>query len=136
MGIPHVPDQVRRAPRLGLRAVFAGIGRILLIADRPHASTSVPDEGGAAEEQWSWRPPGRRSPDVRMVTVRIATGLAAPALPMPNYDSLSLASIRARLRGLDGSQLRTLADYERRNAQRPEVLGMLERRIEKLEADT
>jgi hypothetical protein len=55
-------------------------------------------------------------------------------LPLANYDDLSLASIRARLRGLDVSQLRILAAYESKNAERPEVLGMFERRIEKLEA--
>ena len=135
MGIPRVPDQVRRAPTLGLRAVFAGIGRILLIADRPHASTAVPDEGGTAEEQWSWLQAGRASSAVRVVAAGTATEPFVPALPLPGYDILSLASIRARLRGLDVTQLRTLADYERRNAQRPDVLGMLERRIEKLEAD-
>lgn len=57
-----------------------------------------------------------------------------PALPLANYDDLSLASIRARLRGLDVSQLRVLVGYESKHAERPEVLGMFERRIEKLEA--
>jgi hypothetical protein len=61
-------------------------------------------------------------------------GHASITLPLPRYDELSLASIRARLRGLDAGQLRVLADFERTNAERPEVLGMLERRIEKLEA--
>jgi hypothetical protein len=58
------------------------------------------------------------------------------ALPLPRYDDLPLASIRARLRGLSVSQLRILAEYEARNAERPEVLGMFERRIEKLEAQS
>jgi hypothetical protein len=61
------------------------------------------------------------------------TGTAAD-LPLPNYDTLSLASIRARLRGLDVTQLKVLLDYEAANAERAEVLGMFERRIEKLEA--
>jgi hypothetical protein len=66
-----------------------------------------------------------------------ATASAAPAsaaLPLANYDSLSLASIRARLRGLDVPQLRTLLAYESANSERTDVLGMLERRIEKLES--
>jgi hypothetical protein len=37
------------------------------------------------------------------------------------------------MRGLDVSQLRLLSEYERKNAKRPEVLGMFERRISKLE---
>ena len=40
MGIPQVPEQVRRAPILALRAVFAGIGRILLSADRAGAGSA------------------------------------------------------------------------------------------------
>ena len=56
------------------------------------------------------------------------------ALPLPNYDTLSLASIRARLRSLDVAQLRILIDYEVTHAERPEVLGMFERRVEKLQA--
>jgi hypothetical protein len=58
---------------------------------------------------------------------------AAAALPMAGYDGLSLPSIRARLRNLDAVQLAVLAAYERTHAERPDVLGMLERRIEKLE---
>jgi len=62
--------------------------------------------------------------------------LAAPPaeLPVPNYDGLSLPSLRARLRGLDVPQLRTLVDYERANAARADVITMFERRIEKLTA--
>jgi hypothetical protein len=55
-------------------------------------------------------------------------------LPLAAYDTLSLPSIRARLRGLDTAQLRVLLAYEQAHAERPEVLGMFERRIEKLAA--
>ena len=55
-------------------------------------------------------------------------------LPISDYDRSSLASIRARLRGLDATQVRMLLDYERANAERQDVLGMFERRISKLEA--
>jgi hypothetical protein len=54
-------------------------------------------------------------------------------LPVPNYDDLSLASLRARLRTLDSGQLLMLLDYEKANAARPAVLTMFERRISKLE---
>ena len=53
---------------------------------------------------------------------------------MPNYDDLSVASLRARLRNLDRSQVRTLLDYEKAHAGRPDVLTMFERRITKLES--
>jgi hypothetical protein len=213
MGISQLSDQVRRAPTLAMRAVFAGIGRILLsddrllaragqsiarasgdgerprltaggrqrpglapaappgsrwrpldktgnvrllsdedgdddygvlsepcrpssaprpaaagAADRPQRTrsaaagrTRIPEADGSGRIQRR-PPPGRRSPSPRR------------ALPLANYDELSVASIRARLRGLDVSQLRILVKYESKNAERPEVLGMFERRIAKLEA--
>ena len=53
---------------------------------------------------------------------------------MPNYDDLSVASLRARLRNLDTAQVRALLDYEQANAAREAVLTMFERRIVKLES--
>jgi hypothetical protein len=178
MGISQIPDQIKRAPAGALRAVFSGIGRILLAADRPGPPPSHrrPDTGTArtlppkqadqqqrpalsepaAESRW-------RSLDqtgnVRVLTAdelytdspseptdgaaAAGTGgpiaraaapvTASPALPLADYDSLSLASIRARLRTLSTDQLKMLADHERKNAERADVLGMLERRIEKVE---
>ena len=169
MSIPQVPEQARRAPILALRAVFAGIGRILLSADRAGAGSAgaVPagaqpagaQAAAAALDQQRQAAERRRSLDqtgnvrllpatekVRPADPRAAATSAAvppemskpaassPALPLANYDELSLASIRARLRGLDVSQLKVLLDYEAANAERPEVLGMFERRIEKLES--
>jgi hypothetical protein len=59
----------------------------------------------------------------------------APSAPLPNYDELSVASLRARLRYLDVAQLRQLADYEKGHAGRAEVITMFERRVSKLEAE-
>jgi hypothetical protein len=59
---------------------------------------------------------------------------AGPA-PLPNYDELSVASLRARLRNLTAEQVGELAAYEREHAARPEVITMFERRIAKLEAE-
>jgi hypothetical protein len=148
MTIPHVADQLKRAPTMALRAVFAGVGRILMAADRPQAAAAQP--GNTAVPDSRWRSLDRTG-NVRLLPAEnpddgataaahtnggpaSAAGLAVITLPLPRYDELSLASIRARLRSLDAGQLRILADYERANAERPEVLGMLERRIEKLEA--
>jgi hypothetical protein len=192
MGIPRIPNQVRRAPTLALRTVFAGIGRILMSADRtlvsadrtlasaePAPARSAAD--GEVPRQASRRrrpglapvaPPGSRwrsldeTGNVRLLSdedvaddydflpeagrsgarrksaaaplagrsdLTLRPAPAKQALPLANYDDLSLASIRARLRGLNVSQLRILAEYESKNAERPEVLGMFERRIEKLE---
>ncbi|HUK72091.1 MAG TPA: hypothetical protein VLW50_25540 [Streptosporangiaceae bacterium] len=52
--------------------------------------------------------------------------------PIPNYDELSIASLRARLRGLDLAQVRRLLSYERSRGSRSDVITMYERRITKL----
>jgi hypothetical protein len=68
--------------------------------------------------------------------VAAAEPVAAPGGgPLPNYDALSVASLRARLRNLDITQVRQLAEYERAHAARQDVLGMYDRRIAKLEAE-
>jgi hypothetical protein len=187
MGIPQVPDQVKRAPTLALRAVFSGIGKILLAADRPQ--TDRPSSGpkhAASKRQPRFSPAaGGRTPrwrsldetgNVRLLpaadqpdgdgtlspgpepgpapaggdraeeltmtpvasqplsgNVPVGASLVIHQLPLPGYDTMSLASIRARLRNLDVEQLQALLVHERKNAERPEVLTMLERRIEKLE---
>jgi hypothetical protein len=58
---------------------------------------------------------------------------AASDLPVPGYDELSVASLRARMRSLDVAQLRALVVYESAHAARPAVLAMFERRIAKVE---
>jgi len=53
-------------------------------------------------------------------------------LPIADYDGLSIASLRARLRGLDPAQLRQLAHYEASHANRSDIITMFENRIIKL----
>jgi hypothetical protein len=53
-------------------------------------------------------------------------------LPVPNYDELSAASLRARLRVLDAGQVQTLLAYEKAHESRPAVITMFERRLIKL----
>jgi hypothetical protein len=55
--------------------------------------------------------------------------------PLPNYDELSIASLRARLRNLDVTKLRELVAYEQAHAARADVITMFEHRIAKLEAE-
>jgi pyruvate/2-oxoglutarate dehydrogenase complex dihydrolipoamide acyltransferase (E2) component len=155
------------APISALRAVFTGVGRVVMVADRPE------DAPGQAGNGVQWRSLDLTG-NVRLLSAddlddgRIVVAQAAPPeaqaappeaqaappeaqaappgvqasaepeadaveLPLDNYDNLTLPSIRARLRGLDVAQLRVLAAYERTHAERPEVLGMFERRISRLE---
>jgi hypothetical protein len=71
---------------------------------------------------------------VRLLPPDEVPAAAAPAseLPVPNYDDLSVASLRARLRNLSADQISQLIDYEKGHAGRADVITMFERRITKL----
>jgi hypothetical protein len=213
MRIPQqVTERVKEAPAQALRAVFSGIGQVLLVADRMKHRAAEPDRarsartGPAAQprpaapvvrDETRWRsldttgnvrllneedtaktgpavagtPPAAEAtaaptaqPKLAAETSEatepaaaagppaaveaVAAGQAGPAepedpglavigqssLPVPNYDNLTIASLRARLRGLDRSQVQLLHDYEKANAGRADVLTMFERRIVKLDS--
>jgi hypothetical protein len=160
MRIRHVPDRIRAdgvagLPAHALRAVYTRVGRLFLYTDRlrrqardsgeQHQLTRdrpAWDEAGsrpgpdAYEARWrSLEQPG----NVRLLPPGGPAAEPEPepepeaaALPVPNYDALSLPSLRARLRNLDVAQLRVLAAYERAHAGRLDVVMMFERRIAKL----
>ncbi len=206
MRIPQqVSERVKEAPAQALRAVFSGIGQVLLVADRIKSSRAAePDRprSGSAEpgsqaatttvkDETRWRsldetgnvrvlrdegaseanpatvvssepagtpvaseaagtPVTSGAAAETAVAAEAGEGAAAvvsgqataePAvipeasLPVPNYDNLTVPSLRARLRNLDPAQVRMLLDYEKANAGRTELLTMFERRIAKLESD-
>ena len=89
---------------------------------------AVPEPAGEAEL------PGSEPIAVPEPRSGAETGPDEEALPVPNYDDLTVASLRARLRNLDSAQVRALLDYEKANAGRAAVLTMYERRIAKLES--
>ena len=130
MRIPQVAgriraDSVAAAPAQALRAAFTQVGRLLLAADQLNSRVR--------EERANGRPPppgeaGAPAPPA------VAELTDASVLPVPNYDGLSLPSLRARLRYLDADQLRLLVRYERSHAGRADVVAMFERRLAKLAA--
>ena len=160
MRVPQVSDRVKELPAQALRGVFAGVGQLLLITDRLRNKTPAgpparrPERSGTIADGPA---PGQNDPaardldqtgNVRLLgdagagadgAARAADTIAPPAgepgLPLPNYGELSIASLRARLRNLDIAQVRQLAEYEKAHAARADVIGMLERRIVKLEAE-
>jgi hypothetical protein len=228
MRIPEqVTERVKEAPAQALRAVFSGIGQVLLVADRiksratepqrgtqpgpppeaPSAPPAAPAAKGAppAKEESRWRSldetgnvrllsqedtPSATPPEAKPGPVaepepapaaaveptpepeaapepeavlepeptpepeavlepepapeperapEPAADAAPPApdqaaLPVPNYDEVTVASLRARLRNLDTSQVGALLDYEKAHAGRAAVVTMYERRIAKLES--
>jgi hypothetical protein len=57
---------------------------------------------------------------------------ASSALPLANYDELSVASLRARLRNLSNDDLTLLMTYEKAHQNRPEVIKMFQNRLIKM----
>ena len=160
----HIPQQVservKEAPAQALRAVFSGIGQVLLVADRIKSRAAEPavtkrpgppgpDAPAAPRDETRWRSLDQTG-NVRLLSeedapepaadiepaaagIEPAADIEPAALPVPNYDDATIASLRARLRSLDAAQVRVLLDYEKANAGRAAVLTMFERRITKLE---
>lgn len=56
----------------------------------------------------------------------------AADLPVPDYDTATLASVRARLRALTAPQVSKLREYEQAHAARPDFLRMYDNRLTKL----
>jgi hypothetical protein len=211
MDVPQVPDQLKKAPTLALRTFFAGVGKMLLAADRPPARPPADEMAGQSAPASASPPPTgpppsgpkhaapRRSSraasaasrsahrwrsldetgNVRVLAAEDAAGgsvvglasdgastatasagphsasqvitppvatqpltgnvpvgasLVIHELPLPGFNTMSLAAIRARLRTLDVDQLQALLVHESKSAQRPYVMAMIERRIEKVES--
>ena len=57
-------------------------------------------------------------------------------VPARCYDELSIAQLRARLRNLDVDNLEELLRYEKAHDARPEFVGMLNRRIATVKAQS
>ena len=83
----------------------------------------------------SYQTPSYETPSSYETTTELDGGYStAGGLPIAGYDGLSIASLRARLRGLDPDDLRVLADYEAAHANRVDVVTMFENRIIKLQS--
>ncbi|NHD18147.1 MULTISPECIES: hypothetical protein [Actinopolyspora] len=55
-------------------------------------------------------------------------------LPIPEFDELPLTTMQHRIRSLEEEQLNTLVEHERAHADRPQVLELLNTRLEELRA--
>jgi hypothetical protein len=116
--------RVKEAPAQALRAVFGGIGSLLSVGDKIRNKPAASETSASAESV---------TPETTTVTPETTTVTPeASALPLANYDALSVASLRARLRNLSVDQLTQLIDYEKAHANRAEVITMFERRITKI----
>lgn len=159
------PQALRELPGRTVRVTVIGIGRALLLADRVREEykevrrtgvgptvTRLRSEGVSTLRRGTEpKPAPEEAPPVATsrTTARPEPSPApAPApvppppvdataadLPVPNYDDLSVPSLRARLRNLDADQVGQLRDYEKAHANRESVLAMYDNRIAKLRAE-
>jgi hypothetical protein len=116
---------------------FDKTGNVRVLGDKADSpAASAAPAAAAAPEPAAAVPESVPTPETAAAAEHTAGAEpTAAAAPLPNYDELSVASLRARLRNLDVAQVRQLAEYERAHAARADVLSMFERRIAKLEAE-
>jgi hypothetical protein len=172
MRVPQVNERVKEAPAHALRAMFAGIGQLMLFTDRlrnrPAEDTAKEDasvpaqasaptteaptseaapvkeeapaaaaEAPAAEAPVAEAPAAEvkaETPEAPASAAETPAATEAPAgePPLPNYDELTVPSLRARMRNLSVEQLNEVIAYEKAHANRADVIAMFERRIAKL----
>jgi hypothetical protein len=119
------------------------------------AATPAPEDTAAAEDTATPEPVAPTTVDPETVALQtvapetvVAESSAAPepsagpqtsaatepsgALPLANYDELSVASLRARLRNLTNDDLTQLMTYEKAHQDRPEVIKMFQNRLVKM----
>jgi hypothetical protein len=81
------------------------------------------------------------TPDVVTTVEAVAAAVDTPEvtahddLPLPDYDHMTLGSLRGRLRSLSVEELVRVRDYEKAHAHRLPVVTLLDNRIAKLAAD-
>ncbi len=122
-----VPAPAEYTPTEPVPAVRAQAGRVSPEPALDGTATSSPGEQAPA----GLAPGPDPAVPARAVAAEPAPA-AGEALPVPSYDQLSVASLRARLRVLDATQVQVLLDYEKAHEGRPAMITMFERRLTKL----
>jgi hypothetical protein len=94
------------------------------------ATAAAPAEPAPAAE------PVDAEPTTESATTTEAEAAVEPgpvaALPLANYDELTVASLRARLRNLSNDDINQLVTYEQAHQDRPEVIKMFKNRLIKM----
>lgn len=89
-------------------------------------TVAAPEATATAEPVTSAAPEASAGPETS------AAPEPSGALPLANYDELSVASLRARLRNLTNDDLTQLMTYEKAHQDRPEVIKMFQNRLVKM----
>ncbi|WP_214327695.1 hypothetical protein [Nonomuraea sediminis] len=103
-------------------------------ADEPAASVAEEPAVAVADEP---KPAAKPKAAAKPRAARKPAAKKAPAVqeePLPGYSELTVASLRARMRGKTAEQIKDFLSYEQATTARPEVIKMFENRLAKLEA--
>jgi len=81
--------------------------------------------------------PGANTEQVEQITAQLSIDepTSRGDLPIPDFDNISLGSLRARLRSLSLEDLVTLREWEQAHAHRLPVVTLLDNRIAKVSAE-
>jgi hypothetical protein len=96
------------------------------------AEPETPVAGAWTEPETTAEADATASPDTVVAETAAEPAPAADALPLANYDELTVASLRARLRNLSNDDINQLIAYEETHQNRPEVIKMFRNRIIKM----
>ncbi|MDQ6648539.1 MAG: hypothetical protein M3Z02_00225 [Actinomycetota bacterium] len=124
-----VDEQPKGAPTPTQREAIEARAR----ADAPHLQ-SVPSPASPSTVEEVVNPLNVAEEVLQASQAEPGSEMAHGELPLPDYDHLTLGSLRSRLRSLDALQLVQLRDYERAHASRLPVLMLFDNRIAKLSA--
>lgn len=127
---PEAPTPEAPAATVPAATAPAGEQAAPPAAAKAAATAKGPAAKGPAAE------PTTKTPTPKPTETPTAKRAGAARPPIPDYDKLSIPSLRARLRGLDMVQVQRLLDYERAHARRSDVITMYERRLKKLIEET
>ena len=116
-------DLIERLVELGRQQTDDALHRVESVFGGSR-SASKSDKGRSVVR----RPPGTDRVLREVDRARRAAGLGS-SFPIASYDDLTAAQISERLDSLSATELRSVRDYERRNANRKSVLGAIERRL-------
>ena len=96
----------------------------------PVAESAAEPETSAEPETVAAEAPAQ--PETSATPETTGDSAASSALPLANYDELTVASLRARLRNLSNDDLTQLMSYEKAHQNRPEVVKMFQNRLVKM----
>jgi hypothetical protein len=80
------------------------------------------------------RPAAAKPPAPVTPPADVAVPKSEKDLPLPDFDNISIGSLRARLRNLTVEDLHTLLAWEQEHANRVQVVSLLSNRIHKVSA--